>query len=171
MKNDNYAKKDLKNVNDGKVTSSSSSHPVGTTLGTIGGMAAGVSGAVVTGAAIGSAAGPLGGAVGAVIGAAIGAGTGHEIAAQLNPKAEDLYWRENFSERPYVEAGSDYAVYQPAYHYGVHSFGKHQGRSFDEIESDLGRDWEASRGSSTLEWNEARHATRDAYNRLMDQQE
>ena len=98
---DNYVKADaVKNINEGKVTSSSSSHPIGTTFGTIGGMAAGVSGAVVAGAAIGSAAGPLGAAVGAVIGGGIGAGVGHEIAAEINPKTEDLFWRRELQNPP-----------------------------------------------------------------------
>jgi hypothetical protein len=36
---------------------------------------------------------------------------------------------------------------------------------WDSIESDLGSRWPQSRGSSSLEWDEARHATRDAWNR------
>jgi hypothetical protein len=171
MQNENYATKDLRNVNDGKVTSSSSSHPIGTVVGTVGGMAAGVAGAVVAGAAVGSAVGPLGAAVGAVIGAGIGAGTGHEIAAQINPKQEDLYWRENYSSRPYVASGSDYNTYQPAYQYGVDSYTEHQGKSFDEIESDLSTNWNRKRGDSNLEWNAAKPAVRDAYDRLGNPEE
>jgi hypothetical protein len=155
-----------KDVNDGKVTSSESSHPVGTILGTVGGMAAGVTGAVVTGSAIGSAAGPVGAAVGAVIGGAIGAGAGHEIAAQINPKAEDLFWRNNYQGRPYVLAGSAYEVYQPAYRYGVDTYRKTPDRDFDEIEPSLSGDWYTLRGDSTLDWDTARHAARDAYQRL-----
>jgi len=166
MQNDNNPKTELKNVNDGKVTSSRSSHPVGTVVGTAAGMAAGVAGAVVAGAAAGSAAGPLGAAVGAVIGAGIGAGTGHTIAAQINPKGEDLYWRQNYSTRPYVVSGSDYNTYQPAYQYGVDSYVQHQGKSFDEVESDLGENWNNIRGGSNLGWDDAKPATRDAYNRL-----
>jgi hypothetical protein len=171
MAQDNYAKKDdLKSVNDGKVSSSSSSHPVGTTLGTIGGIAAGVSGAVVTGAALGSAAGPLGAAVGAVIGGGIGAGVGHKIAAEINPKAEDLFWRENYNTRPYVLAESDYDDYQPAYRYGVDSYVSHPDSDFDMLEPGLSKDWHSSRGESKLEWQDAKHATRDAYERLRNQQ-
>jgi hypothetical protein len=156
----------LKNVNDGKVTSNVSSHPIGTTLGTIGGAAVGASSAAITGAAVGLAVGPAGAAVGAAVGAVAGAMTGHIMAGQINPKEEDLYWRANYSNRPYINSGSNYTVYQPAYMYGVDSFAKHDGRSFDEIENDLGENWDSARGTSTLEWDDARHATRDAYDRL-----
>lgn len=159
--------KPMKDVNDGKVTSSNSSHPVGTTVGTVGGMASGVAGAIVAGAATGSTVGPLGAAVGAVVGGAIGAGTGHEIAAQINPKAEDLYWRNNYSSRPYVTSGAEYTTYQPAYKYGVDSFSEYKGKSFDEVESDLGNRWDTVRGDSSLDWDAAKPATRDAYNRLL----
>lgn len=162
----NVVKNDLKDVNDGKVTSNQSSHPVGTVVGTVGGMASGVAGAVVAGAAMGSAVGPVGAAVGAVIGGAIGAGTGHEIAAQINPKTEDLYWRNNYSSRPYVTSGTEYTTYQPAYKYGVDSFTKYQDKSFDEVEADLGNQWDTVRGDSGLDWNAAKPATRDAFDRL-----
>jgi len=168
---DNYVEADaVKGINDGKVTSSSSSHPVGTTLGTIGGVAAGVSGAVVAGAAVGSVAGPLGAAVGAVIGAGIGARVGHDIAAEINPKAEDLFWRDNFKTRPYVLPESDYDVYQPAYRYGVASYVNFPDSDFDVLEPGLRKDWYASRGDSELEWDDAKHATRDAYEKVRSQQ-
>lgn len=164
---DNYAKvEDLKSINDGKVTSSSSSHPIGTTLGTLGGMAVGVSGAIVTGAAVGSTAGPLGAAVGAIIGGGIGAGVGHEIAGEINPKEEDLFWRENFKTRPYVVSGSVYETYQPAYRYGVQTYIRYSDSNFDLIEPSLSADWKNWRGNSKLEWHNAKHAIRDAYERV-----
>ena len=33
-------------------------------------------------------------------------------------------------------------------------------------EADLGRDWHTTRGSSSLEWEHAKHATRDAWHRV-----
>lgn len=63
--------------------------------------------------------------------------------------------------RPYA-SGSSYDEYGPAYRYGVDAYARHPGRSFDEVEADLGRDWSTSRGSSSLEWERAKHATRDA---------
>ncbi len=161
--------KNLKSVNDGKVTSDLSSHPVGTTLGIVGGAAAGISGAVVAGAALGSAVGPAGAALGAAVGSVVGAMTGHTVAAQINPQEEDLFWRANYSGRSYIKSGSNYTLYQPAYMYGVDSFSKNTGKSFDEIEADLGEHWSATRGTSNLEWSDAKHASRDAYNRMEKQ--
>ena len=139
---DNYVTEDeRKSINDGKVTSSVSSHPIGTTLGVIGGIAAGVSGAVVAGAAVGSAVGPVGAVVGAVIGGGIGARVGHEIAAEIDPKAEDLFWRNNFKTRPYTKNEIDFDNYQPAYLYGVDSYLRYPDSTFDEIEPKLKDDW------------------------------
>jgi len=39
-------------------------------------------------------------------------------------------------------------------------------RSFDDVESELSRDWGTARGRSSLEWDNAKHATRDAWHRL-----
>jgi hypothetical protein len=36
---------------------------------------------------------------------------------------------------------------------------------FEEVETDLQRDYEKSRGDSTLSWKQARLAARDAWNR------
>ncbi|MDM0002788.1 hypothetical protein QTI24_29630 [Variovorax sp. J22P240] len=33
---------------------------------------------------------------------------------------------------------------------------------FDDVEAELGRDWGTARGRSSLEWERAKHATRDA---------
>ena len=133
------------------------SHPVGTGVGAAGG--------AVAGAAIGSVAGPAGTAVGAVVGGVAGALAGHGVARALNPKEEDEYWRENFATRPYVEPGSEYGAYQPAYRYGWEATARHQGRPFEEIEPDLRRNWDEARGQSALGWDHARDAVRDAWHR------
>lgn len=50
----------------------------------------------------------------------------------------------------------------------VDAYSRYPGRSFDEFEPELGRDWASKRGSSTLEWDGAKHATRDAWQRVSD---
>ena len=84
----------------------------------------------------------------------------------IDPAAEDAYWRQNFTGRPYVQGTRSYDDYGPAYKYGVDNYSRYKGRSFDEVEGDLSRDWGSARGRSSLEWDDARHATRDAWNRL-----
>ena len=134
-------------------------HPVGTGVGA-------AAGGLAAGAAVGSVAGPVGTAVGAAVGAVVGGLAGKGIAERIDPTIEDAYWRENFRSRPYVAEGSTYDDYGPAYQYGVENYPKYPGRKFDDVESDLSRDWQRAKGKSSLEWERAKHATKDAWHRV-----
>jgi hypothetical protein len=136
-------------------------HPVGTGLGAVAGGAA-------AGALAGTMAGPVGTAVGAVAGAVAGGLAGNQIAKAIDPTAEEAYWRQNYSSRPYVTSGATFDEYGPAYRYGVDSFGRYEGRSFDQAEPELMRDWDRSKGTSKLTWDNAKHAARDSWQRLSD---
>lgn len=142
------------------LTGAAGSHPVGTGVGAaLGGVAAG--------AVTGSVAGPVGTVIGAAVGAVLGGLAGKGVAELVDPTAEDAYWRENHASRPYASDAS-YDDYAPAYRYGVDSYARQPGRTFDDVEAELSRDWDTARGSSSLEWDRARHATRDAWNRVSD---
>jgi hypothetical protein len=144
------------------------SHPAATGTGAVvGGAVGGVAGGAAAGAAMGGMTGPVGAAVGAVVGAVAGALAG-KGAAKADPVAEDSYWRDNYSSRPYVNSGSTYDDYGPAYQYGVNARSQYPDRSFDDVENDLGRDWSNSRGKSSLQWEHAKHASRDAWHRVSD---
>ena len=160
---------ELNNPNNRDIdTTDDASRPVATGAGAVvGGVAGGVAGGAAAGAAVGGVTGPVGAAVGAVVGAVAGAMAGKGIANAVDPVAEDAYWRENYSTRPYSN-GAAYDEYRPAFGYGVDAFTRYPGRSFDEVEPDLGRDWNSKRGSSSLEWDRAKHATRDAWQRVSD---
>ena len=148
--------------NDGNldpISGTPGAHPVGTGLGAaIGGAAAG--------AATGVVAGPIGTAIGAAAGAIIGGLAGKGIAESLDPTAEDAYWRENYKNRPYAGGDASYDDYQPAYGFGVDSYTRYKGRRFEEVEPDLSRTWDHARGESRLDWNDAKAATRDAWDRV-----
>ena len=145
-----------------------SSKPVATGAGAVvGGAAGGIAGGMAAGAAVGGMTGPVGAAVGAVAGAVVGALAGKGIAEAADPVAEDTYWRDNYASRPYSK-GATYDEYRPAFGMGVDAYSRYPGRSFDEFEPELGRDWASKRGSSTLEWDRAKHATRDAWQRVSD---
>ena len=138
------------------------SHPVGTAAGA-------VAGAVAAGAAAGSVAGPVGTAIGAAIGAVAGGFAGKGIADMIDPEAENAYWRENHRDRSYIDGGYTYDQdYSPAYRYGVDSYKRYPERNYDDIETDLSAGWKDARGESRLEWDRARHATRDAWQRVSD---
>ena len=117
----------------------------------------------VTGAAIGSAAGPAGSAVGAVVGGIVGAKAGDSIAEAVNPTEYSRHFEKEYRSAPYYINGSEWRDYQPAYKYGYDTYGQYRGRKFDDVESELQRNWDASRAESRLAWNDARQAVRDGW--------
>lgn len=144
------------------------SRPVATGIGAVvGGAAGGIAGGAAAGAAVGGMTGPVGAAVGAVVGAVAGALAGKGIAEAIDPVAEDAYWRDNYASRPYA-SGLSYDEYRPAYGYGVEAYKRYPDRSFEDVEPELRRDWISRRGSSSLEWERAKQATQDAWNRVSD---
>ena len=143
------------------ITGAPGAHPVGTGLGAaVGGMAAG--------AAVGTVAGPIGTVIGAAVGAIAGGLAGKGVAEMIDPTVEDAYWRENYSNRPYVASGASYDDYGPAYRFGVDAYGRSNGRSFDDAEADLAGNWEGAKGSSSLDWARAKDASRDSWQRASD---
>lgn len=153
------------------ITKAPGSHPVGTGIGAAAGGAAGIGGAIAAGAVLGTAAGPVGTAVGAAVGAVVGGLVGKGMAEGVNPTVEEKYWRESYATRPYVNKGSAYDEYGPAYQYGWESHARHEGKSFDEVEKDLGRDWARAKGKSQLQWDQAKQATRDAWERVSSERQ
>ncbi|HEY9615556.1 MAG TPA: YsnF/AvaK domain-containing protein [Microcoleaceae cyanobacterium] len=154
---------DSADANPDPITGQPGAHPVGTGIGAAG---AGVIGTVV-GGAIG---GPVGAVVGAAIGAVAGGLVGKGAAEQINPTVEEEYWRTNYASRPYVEQGRRYEDYEPAYRTGYEGYSRHasSGRTYDEVEPELKRDYEQRHGGAGLAWEKAKHATKDAWNRVAD---
>jgi hypothetical protein len=157
-------------MNPDPITHTPGAHVLGTGVGAAVGGAAGVAGAIATGAVIGTVAGPIGTAAGAAVGAVVGGLAGKHLAEDVNPSVEEKYWRANFATRPYA-ANSSYKQFGPAYRYGWESYAQHNGKRFDDVESDLERDWDNSRGESPLAWSNAKHATRDAWDRVASRQQ
>ncbi len=143
------------------ITGAPGAHPVGTGVG------AAVGGAAV-GAAVGTTAGPVGTAIGAAAGAVVGGLAGKSVAEAMEPTdalTEAAYWRDNYMFRPYVGSSASFDDFGPAYDFGARSFASYGGRSFEDAEADLGRDWDSVRGTSNLPWERAREAARDAWER------
>ncbi|WP_445244603.1 hypothetical protein [Microcoleus sp. OTE_8_concoct_300] len=136
-------------------------HPVGTGIGAA---SAGAAGAAI-GGAVG---GPVGAVVGAVVGAFSGGLVGKGVAEAIDPTVEDAYWQSNYSSRPYADTSVTYEDYQPAYRTGYEGYTRYggTGKNFNEIEDDLQRDYETNRGKSNVSWEKAKHATRDAWDRV-----
>ena len=102
------------------------------------------------------------------LGALVGGFAGKSVAETVDRAREDAYWQREFAERSYVDNGSSFDDYGPAYGYGVAAHGRYPGRRFDDVEADLSRDWGSTRGNSRLSWDAARHAVRDAWERVSD---
>lgn len=153
-------------ANPDPITNAPGSHPIGTGVGAAAGGAAGVGGAIAAGAAMGSAVGPVGTAVGAVVGAVAGGLIGKGVAEGINPTEEHAYWRSNYSSRPYVSQGTSYDEYAPAYQYGWEARSRHTDKNFDDVQDNLAQDWNVAKGKSQLEWDRAKHAVRDAWDRI-----
>ena len=149
------------------ITGEPGAHPVGVGVGTaVGGAAAGIAGGAAAGAAGGTVAGPVGVVVGAVAGGIVGGLAGKSIAESIDPTAEDAYWRDNYSTRPYHDPSVGYEEIAPAYRYGWESRARHSDRTFDEAEPELKRDWDSVKANSRLHWDRAKVATRDAWDRV-----
>ena len=141
------------------ITGAPGAHPVGTGLGA-------AAGGVAAGAAIGSVAGPIGTAAGIAAGAIVGGLAGKGAAEAIDPTVEDTYWRDNYRTRGYVDKNASYDIYRPAYRTGYQAYSKYPGKTFDEVEGDLRRDYEQSKDAAALKWEQARQASRDAWNRV-----
>ena len=120
----------------------------------------------ITGATIGAVGGPPGMAVGAALGAVVGGATGATAAATVNPAEYNDHFQKLYPTSSYYQPGYDWNDYQPAYEYGYHTFGHHQGKRFEDVEPQLAQKWEAAREGSRLEWANARQAVREGWHYL-----
>lgn len=160
MKNEHGRPTDGKSGTDAyrdPITGAPGAHPVGTGVGAAGGAAAG--------AALGAIGGPIGAAVGLVAGAVAGGLAGKGVAEAIDRTVEDAFWRTNYAKRPYVTKDSGYATYQPAYRTGYEGRRQYPGKTYEEMEENLKRDYQESSGTAGSSWDEAKSATRDAWNR------
>ena len=151
-------RKNDQSTNPDLITGAPGSHPVGTGIGAaLGGMAAG--------AAAGTVAGPVGTIAGAAVGAIVGGLAGKGVAEKIDPTREDAYWRESHGRQTYAKNRS-YDEFAPAYRVGYEGYGEYgaAGKSFDESEADLRRNYEMKPGK--LPWSEVRPASRAAWSKF-----
>ncbi|MGF1515891.1 MAG: glycine zipper family protein [Elainellaceae cyanobacterium] len=150
-----------RDANPDPITGEPGAHPVGTGIGAAGIGAAGTA----IGAAVG---GPVGAVVGAVVGSVAGGLAGKGVAEQIDPTVEEAYWRDNHRSRPYFEDNYDYdRDYSPAYRTGYDGYSSNAGggETFEAAEPRLRENYEKQRGESRLDWDKAKPATQDAWNR------
>ena len=157
MQNDKTGlSRDADDIHRDPPTGTPGAHPVGTGVGSASG--------ALAGAAFGAMGGPAGALVGMVAGAIVGGMGGNIVAEQVNPTVERDHWRERYADESYVEPGRSYDDYAPAYELGWSSRST-RADSFDAMEPALASEWATRRGTSELEWPQARPATRAAWER------
>lgn len=93
-----------------------------------------------------------------------------EVNVEKNPgsdggKFDDSDFRADFQNR-YAFTGASYDTYQPAYRYGydMASDPRYQGRSFDEVEPDLRKDY--GRRYPNSAWENTKEAIRSGWNKV-----
>ncbi len=150
---------DSNDMNRDPITKTPGAHPVGVGVGGVGGAAAG--------AGIGALFGPIGMLVGGAIGTLAGASAGKGVAESMDPTGETDYWRNEYSNRPYVDKQYNYdSDYAPAYQYGNQVRSQYADRKWDDsLEQDIRSGWENAKAKSRLTWEEAKDAARDAFDR------
>jgi hypothetical protein len=95
-------------------------------------------------------------------------GTSRSLNSGISGDFDDDYFRRSYTSRPYYETGKTYDEYEPAYKYGHSLRSRYSGRNFNDIETDVSSDWEAHRGRSSLTWERAKLAVKDAFERMGD---
>lgn len=83
-----------------------------------------------------------------------------------NPEHDEKFWQEHHAEQPYASGEHGYEKYAPAYKTAAAAFKKHEGRAYADIEDDIALDYEKHRIGDALPWDEARHATKSAWEKL-----
>lgn len=148
--------KDQKKVDKGVIAATADSHQAAGNIGVVGGGLAG--------AALGAAIGPLGAVTGAVLGATFGAIAAKGIAEGIDPDAERDYWENRFRHEPYHDPRYSFTDYDPAYQMALRHYRPQS--SFEAAEKDMSDEWAEGRGSSGLEWDQARHAAKAGWDRV-----
>jgi hypothetical protein len=97
-----------------------------------------------------------------VAGGLAGKGAGEVV----NPTEEDAYWRGRYSQEAYYQPGRGFDDYAAAYRTGYEARAELTAQSFEQAEQDLQARYALARGTSALEWTQARPATLAAWNRV-----
>ena len=86
------------------------------------------------------------------------------------PDSEMRYWRDAYTSEPYFEEGRHFEDYSPAYEIGW--IGYHDyGGEFDTADCVMATDWTVRKGISSLSWDQARAASRAAWQRAENARE
>ena len=83
----------------------------------------------------------------------------------IDPDAEDQYWREAYPDAPYFDPSRSNSDYAQAFRLGYEGRQRYRG-SFETAEPWLRREWDSLEVASSLDWQRARPAVCDAWQRI-----
>lgn len=81
-------------------------------------------------------------------------------------KDEEPTWEQSFRGRDDVGEGEGFDQHRPAYRYGSECRLRHAGRSWDEVEPDLSREWESRPDRGNMTWERAKASVRDGWHSI-----
>jgi len=79
---------------------------------------------------------------------------------------DQQWWRENFTNRPYVSADRRFEDYEPGYRFGYESANRYRGKSWSDAEPTLRTDWDRFEGRGSSTWESMKDAVRDAWDSI-----
>ena len=79
---------------------------------------------------------------------------------------DQQWWRENFTNRPYVTADQRFEDYEPGYRFAYQSVSRYRGKKFNEIEPSLRSDFDTFEGRGQSTWDNMKEAVHDAWDKL-----
>jgi uncharacterized protein (TIGR02271 family) len=89
----------------------------------------------------------------------------------IDPTTEDAWLQEYFGARSDRRRGETHEDHRDAYRYGLAASDRYHDQRFEDVEPDLRSGWDHARGTSTMSWDEARGAVRDAFHRTIQLRE
>ena len=84
----------------------------------------------------------------------------------VNPTAEEAFWKETYIREPYYVTGRAYEYYAPGFRAGWEGRVRHDGRTFEQAESELRASYELAKSELGADWQDVRPAARAAWNRV-----
>ena len=76
---------------------------------------------------------------------------------------DQLWWRDNFRNRPYVSADRRFEDYEPGYRFGYESANRYRGKNWNDVETNLRTDWDRFEGRGSSTWENIKDSVRDAW--------
>ena len=90
----------------------------------------------------------------------------NEPPASVDPANEESYWSGHFARQPYVQPGEPYSRFRAAYRFGWEARAQYTHRTWADVELHLKNQWQRDPANYDFDWNRARPAVRDAWDRL-----